>query len=60
MNKEQLEADLKKFEQLRGQTLLDIRNPEQALLNFHRLDAVVSYIQEKLQALQALEQEASE
>lgn len=53
---EKLKADLEKYKQMRDEALLQIRTPEAALINYHRLDALVTYIQELLKTAQ----EASE
>ncbi len=51
MNKAKLEQDLKQWQQERFAALLDITHPEMALLNYHRCDAVVSYIEVLLKEL---------
>lgn len=55
---ERLEKDKAEYEQLKLQALMDIRNPEAALVNYHRVDAVIAYINSLIEALQTPKAEA--
>lgn len=52
MTQAQMEQDKAEFEQLRLQATMNISQPEAALVNYHRCDAVVGYLTDKLKALE--------